>query len=152
MSDKTEKKRLSLLAIDYGERRIGLATGSIAAGISSALRTLLARDGTPDWTELDSVVNEWRPDILVIGLPYNMDGSESDMTTRVRKFVKLLAERYGLPVETVDERLTSAEAEARLKEQRRQGIRTRKLKKEDVDSMAAQLIAESWMTKSGSRF
>ena len=117
MSNSTKKQPLSLLAIDYGERRIGLATASPTAGISTALRTLSARDGVPDWAELDSVVGEWQPDMLVIGLPYNMDGSESDMTARVRGFVKLLAERYGLPVETVDERLTSVEAEARLKEQ-----------------------------------
>ena len=108
----------------------------------------MARNGVPDWPELDKAVQDWAPNLLVIGLPHNMDGTESAMTARVLQFVNVLTERYGIPVETVDERLTSVEARDLLKEQRRQGIRTKKLKREDVDSLAAKLIAENWINQS----
>ena len=108
----------------------------------------MARSGVPDWLELDKAVREWAPDLLVIGMPYNMDGTESAMTARVLHFVDVLIERYGLPVEPVDERLTSVEARDLLKEQRRQGIRSKKLKREEVDSLAAKIIAENWINQS----
>ena len=144
-----EKRARSLIALDYGRRRIGVATGSVLTGTASALTTVTSDDGTPRWRELDKIVKEWSPDLLVLGLPYNTDGSESEMTTAVREFAELLEKRYGLPLDTIDERYTSAEAETILKEQRRQGLRTRKVKKEDVDATAAQLIAESWMRTTG---
>jgi putative Holliday junction resolvase len=135
----------SLLAFDFGLRRIGVATGSCITGTASALLTLAATDGMPDWQEFDRLLAEWAPDLIVLGLPLNTDGSESDMTAQVRQFAENLEARLKIPVEFIDERYTSAEAESLLKEQRRQGIRTRQLTKEDVDAVAAQLIAESWL-------
>jgi putative Holliday junction resolvase len=140
-----DKPPRSLLAFDFGLRRIGVATGSCLTDTASALLTLAATNGMPDWQQLDRLVHEWAPDIIVLGLPLNTDGSESDMTAQVRQFAENLEARLKIPVEFIDERYTSAEAEALLKEQRRQGIRTRQLKKEDVDAVAAQLIAESWL-------
>ena len=137
-----------VLALDFGDRRIGLAAASTQNRSSSAIGTIMARGGVPDWPELDKAVREWTPDLLVIGMPYNMDGTEPAMTARVLQFVDVLIERYGLPVETVDERLTSVEARDLLKEQRRQGVRRKKLKREDVDSLAAKLIAENWINQS----
>ena len=137
-----------VLALDFGDRRIGLAAASTQNRSSSAIGTIMARGGVPDWPELDKAVREWTPDLLVIGMPYNMDGTESAMTARVLQFVDVLIERYGLPVETVDERLTSVEARDLLKEQRRQGVRRKKLKREEVDSLAAKLIAENWINQS----
>ncbi len=122
-----------------------MAVANRLSGAASALTVIQARDGEPDWPALDKLVGEWGPDILVSGLPYNADGSESDMTTEVRAFVELLARRYSLAVQTVDERLTSAEAETILREQRQQGVRRRKVRKTDVDRVAAVLIAESWL-------
>jgi len=133
------------LAIDFGLRRIGVATAAPVANTASALTTVNASAGEPDWPALDALVAEWQPDALILGLPYNSDGSESAMTERVRGFRLTLVERYGLPVHLMDERYTSAEAESLLKEQRRSGQRTRKLQKADVDSLAAALIAASWM-------
>ena len=78
-------------------------------------------------------------------MPYNADGSESELTTEVRAFADLLARRYGLTVQTVDERLTSAEAEMLLREQRRAGVRRRPVRKTDVDRVAAVLIAQTWL-------
>ncbi|MEE4185774.1 MAG: Holliday junction resolvase RuvX [Gammaproteobacteria bacterium] len=133
------------LALDYGLRRIGVATAAPVAGTASALTTLAARAGEPDWAALDTLVREWEPQALVLGLPRNSDGTESAMTVRVREFEQQLTERYKLPIYLVDERYTSAEAESLLKAQRRSGQRTRKLQKRDVDSLAAALIAASWI-------
>lgn len=132
------------LVLDYGERRIGMAVASAFAGTANPLDTLHGRAGEPDWFTLDRVVAEWQPTVLVIGLPYNADGSDSPMTTKALAFAATLAERYGLRVDTVDERLTSAEAESILRAARQEG-RRRKTRKGDVDRVAATLIAESWL-------
>ena len=147
MKEQPDKPYRTLIAVDYGLRRIGIATGVCLTGTSTPLTTISATQGTPDWAAFDKIMQEWQPDLLVLGLPYNKDGSESDMTTAVKLFADSLRSRYPLPVEFIDERYTSVEAEAILKEQRRTGIRTKKLKKEDVDAKAAQIIAESWMQK-----
>lgn len=135
----------SLLAIDFGLRRMGVAAASFFTATATALQTVPAQTGAPDWRQLDKLVAEWGPDLLVLGLPRNTDGTDSDMTQAVRSFADTLKQRYQLPVEFVDERYTSAEAESLLREQRRQGLRNKKLTKEDVDAMAACLIAESWI-------
>lgn len=142
---ETPKHPENLVALDFGLRRIGVATGTCITGTASALTTLSAHDGKPDWSALDNILQEWQPDLLVLGLPLNTDGSESEMTARVRKFAVELESRYQKQVSFVDERYTSAEAEALLKEERRKGTRTRKINKADVDAKAAQLIAESWL-------
>ena len=134
-----------LLALDFGLRRIGVATGSCLTGTANPLETVKAVANEPNWVRIDQLIKEWSPDLIVLGLPYNTDGSNSAMTEVVKQFSTALKTRYQLPVEFVDERYTSVEAESLLREQRRQGIRNKKLKKEDVDAVAAQLIAESWM-------
>ena len=139
----------SLIALDYGRRRIGVATGVCITGTAAPLTTIIAHDGRPDWQSLEKILDEWKPDLFVLGLPYNSDGTESEMTSEVRSFAAKLQARYQIPVEYIDERYTSTEAKALLKEERRRGSRTKKLKKEDVDAKAAQLIAESWMRSTG---
>lgn len=137
--------RDNALAFDFGTRRIGVATASRVAGSATALTTLAARDGTPNWPVLDALMREWQPQVLVVGLPKNADGSESEMTARATAFAATLAQRYRLPTEMVDERFTSAEAEELLRERRRTGAMTRRVREGDVDSLAAQLIAETWV-------
>jgi putative Holliday junction resolvase len=133
------------LALDYGERRIGVAYANSTTDQAHALITLNAKGGRPEWYRLDKLVTEWQPAVIIIGLPYNMDGSRSSMTARAEVFGAIVGERYGLPVETVDERLTSEEAAMELREQRRTGVRNRRIRKTDIDSHAARLIAESWI-------
>jgi len=135
----------SLLAFDFGLRRIGVATGSCLTGTANPLETVTAIAGEPNWARIDKLIKEWAPDLIVLGLPYNTDGTDSDITEAVREFAFTLKSLHQLPVEFVDERYTSVEAESLLREQRRLGLRNKKLKKEDVDAVAAQLIAESWM-------
>ena len=151
MADRPEIPARTILALDYGRRRIGLATASTIGGIASALRTLPARAGEPNWQQLDELIAEWQPDLLVIGLPLNVDGTESEMSAEARQFAETLQSRYKLPAEFIDERYTSAEAEDQLQHERRLGVKKKKLKKEDIDARAAQIIAASWLQRTGNQ-
>lgn len=128
-----------VLAFDFGVRRIGVAVGNEMIGSATALEPLVARDGIPDWNAVTRLVEEWRPDLFVVGLPLNMDGSESEMSTRARKFGKRLYGRYGKPCEMVDERGSTREAKAIAREAGHRG----NYREEGVDGIAAQLILES---------
>lgn len=92
-----------------------------------------------------ALFSEWEPDTIVIGVPYNMDGSESSMTATAIGFANRLGKMFALPVDRVDERLTSSEAETLLRERRQAGQRRKRVRREDIDVLAAQLIAESWL-------
>jgi len=130
---------------DYGGRRIGVATANRIAGLASALATLAAHDGEPDWPALDALVAEWAPDVLVIGVPLGREGDDTPASRHARAFAAALGARYGRPVATLDERLTSAEANDRLRERRRSGAMTRRVRTGDVDAEAARLLGETWL-------
>lgn len=131
------------LGFDFGLKRIGVAVGQSVTGSASPLGVAAVRGGEPDWTAIGRLIAEWRPTSLVVGLPYNMDLSEQEMTGHARRFAEELAQRFPLPVHTVDERLSSREAEAQLKERRQQG--RKRVTREDIDGAAACVILESWL-------
>ncbi|HET7307758.1 MAG TPA: Holliday junction resolvase RuvX [Gammaproteobacteria bacterium] len=131
------------LAFDFGLRRIGVAVGQSVTQTAGGLGVIAARDGEPDWATIERLAAEWHPRALVVGLPYNADGSEQPLTARARDFAQALGERLDLPVSLVDERLSSHAAEAELKTERQAG--RRRLRKGDIDSRAARLILESWL-------
>lgn len=131
------------LGFDFGLKRIGVAVGQSVTGSASPLGVAAVRGGEPDWTAIGRLIGEWRPTSLVVGLPYNMDLSEQEMTGHARRFAEELAQRFPLPVHTVDERLSSREAEAQLKERRQQG--RKRVTREDIDGAAACVILESWL-------
>lgn len=133
------------LGFDYGRKRIGVATGQELTATTQSLATVNVSNDQPDWDHISRLVSEWRPDILIVGLPMNMDGTEHDISERARRFSRQLAGRYQLPVELVDERLTSLEAEDILAEQRRTGQIRRRAAKHTVDQVAAELILKTWM-------
>lgn len=145
----------SALAFDHGGRRIGVAVASRSPPLASPLLTLPARDGVPDWQVVDRLLAEWRPDELVVGIPYNEaarlagrgNAAGPDSETAAGRFADELGLRYALPVTRIDERLTSVEAESRLREQRQSGRRTRKVRAGDVDALAACVIAEMWLNQ-----
>ncbi len=137
-----EGRALGALAFDFGLRRIGVAVGQNITGSAMPLGLVNALDGIPDWAALDRLVKEWKPDLLVVGLPYTMDGSEQEISRRARSFARSLEQRYPCPVHTIDERLSSHEAQARLKELRQQG--RRRIRPGDIDCVAACVILESW--------
>ncbi len=133
-----------LVAFDFGLRRIGIATANRQTRTASPLTTLRVDRDLP-WTELDRVIEDWRPAQLVVGVP---EGEGADLIARrARAFAAALAERYGLPVATVDETLTSVAAEAELAEKRRSGYLRRRVGKGSIDRLAACLIAEQWMNE-----
>jgi putative Holliday junction resolvase len=133
------------LAFDYGERRIGVAFANRITGTATALTTLQARDAAAVQREIDELIKAWQPNTIIIGVPFNLDGSESAMTLKAREFGSALHQRHNLPIDEIDERLTSDEARRLLREQRRAGHKVRRVVKEDIDSLAAQLIGESWL-------
>ncbi|MDH4108558.1 MAG: Holliday junction resolvase RuvX [Gammaproteobacteria bacterium] len=135
----------TLLAFDYGRRRIGVAVGQTVTGSATAVGTAGNGAGGPDWTLLEKWIREWRPDRLIVGLPSHADGSPSDLGEEARRFGLELG-RFGIPVSMVDERYSSIEAEARLRDERTRGRRGR-IRKEQVDAAAAALIAERWLAE-----
>jgi len=134
----------TILAFDFGRRRIGVAVGQDVTGSASPLGIVHNRDSGVDHASIARLINEWRPATLVVGMPWHADGSASDIQAPVIAFAEEL-ERYGLPVETTDERYTSVEAEATLKGARRSGSRGR-ISKEMIDSAAAVFIAERYLS------
>ena len=109
MSDSTTAPKL-LLGFDYGTKQIGVAVGQMVTRHARELCNLKARDGIPNWEQIEALIKEWQPDALVVGLPLHMDGTPSDMCTRAEKFARRLNGRFNLPVHTHDERLTTFEA------------------------------------------
>jgi putative holliday junction resolvase len=103
--------------------------------------------GGPRWEVIGALLREWQPTLAIVGLPYNVDGSDSAMTAAAREFAADLGQRYRLQVALVDERYSSREAEARLKSARASGLRRRRVAKADVDAAAACIILERWFTE-----
>lgn len=138
------RETLTLLGFDYGLRRIGVAVGQSLTGTATPLATLNARDGVPDWDAIAKLITEWQPAAIVVGVPYNMDGSRQDMTDRAERFLRQLHGRFNLPVHAVDERLSSNEAGDRLRTARSEGRRGR-IAKPEIDSAAACVLLETWL-------
>ena len=128
-----------VLAFDFGLKHIGVASGQTITRTATALTTLSARDGSPDWDSVRSLVKEWRPIRLIVGLPLNMDDTESEMSERARTFARQLAKETSVPVEMADERLTS-----RAAAQTDSGSRS-----DQSHAAAAALIAETWLGERG---
>jgi len=135
----------ALLGLDFGERTVGVAVGHRLTGSARPLDPIRHRDTDALMMQLDSIVNQWRPALVVVGLPLAGDGSESDMSRRVRDFAAGLAERHaGIDIRLQDERLTSHAAAERHASRRREG-RAKQGDARRLDSVAACLILESWM-------
>lgn len=140
-----------VLAFDFGLRRIGVACGDTVSRSASALQAVPVNSKGPRWEAIDALMRGWQPDMAVVGLPYNVDGSDGSMTGAARGFAAELARRYTMEVALVDERYSSLEAESRLKSARESGLRRRRVAKADVDAAAACVILERWFSeKTGS--
>lgn len=128
----------TLLAFDYGLKRIGVAVGQTLTGTANPLQTVAVKNNRPDWPAIEQLVETWSPDALVVGLPLNMDGTEQVMTGHARRFSCKLQGRFRLPVHLADERLTTREAKWRLVEEGGG---------ENSDAVAAQVILEGWLAR-----
>lgn len=134
-----------VLGFDYGARRIGVACGNRISQSARPLPVLMVNAGAPDWARVDALLAEWQPDALIVGLPLTLDGGEQKITRAARAFANALEQRSGLPVHLVDERHTSQEAARRFASQRAAGA-ARRRDAANIDSLAAAVILESWLT------
>ena len=130
-----------LIAFDFGLRQIGLATGNTISSIASELATISAKQGKPSWQEIETFIKEWKPDLCLVGLPLNMDGTESELSAKARKFARQIEGRFGLKIEMVDERLSSFEAKGQAKETGHRGD----YKTAPIDALAAKILVEQWL-------
>jgi putative Holliday junction resolvase len=137
ISGKLPKEAYLALGFDFGSKKIGVASGQSLTGTASPLEIIKASNGVPNWDDITKLVQQWQPQIIVVGLPLNMDGTESELSLRAKKFARRIAANYSSAVGLMDERLTSQEA--------------RELSNHNghIDNVAAALILESWFNSNG---
>ncbi len=135
----------TIIAFDFGLRRIGVAVGQDVTGSASPLGVVSNGEKGPDFERIATLVKEWRPNRLIVGMPMHIDGSPGELEPSIREFVAAL-DRFELPIDRVDERHTSQEAEQALINARQAGSRGR-IKKEHIDAAAAVFIAERYLLK-----
>jgi putative Holliday junction resolvase len=129
------------LGFDFGTKRIGVAVGQSITQNAQALSVVNAERGVPKWEEIGKIIKRWHPAALVVGIPFNMDGSEQALTEMAKNFSLNLFQHFARPIYGIDERLTSIEVKENLF--REKGYRA--LKKASVDCLAAQLILTNWL-------
>lgn len=134
--------RGTVLAFDFGEKRIGVAVGECELRSASPLLTFDAETNDARWSAVGQLLDEWKPVTLVVGLPLSPDGVPHDMTARAERFARQLEGRYRLPVVLQDERYTSAEADIQLRDEG--GVRDWRSRKQKLDAHAAQLILKDY--------
>lgn len=136
--------RGTVLAFDFGEKRIDVAVGECELRTASPLTTLDAETNDARWSGIARLLDEWKPVALVVGLPLSPDGEAHDMTARAQRFARQLEGRYRLPVALQDERFTSAEADAQLREGGQRQMKDWRERKKQLDAHAAQLILKDY--------
>jgi putative holliday junction resolvase len=136
-----------VLALDFGLKRIGVASGDTVTRAAHPRTTIANGPQGPDWKALERILADTRPARIALGEPYNADGSVSALTEAARRFAAELAQRSQLPVDMVDERWSSQDAGDRLRDARASGQRRRRVTKEDVDAAAAAVILERWLER-----
>jgi putative Holliday junction resolvase len=134
----------AVLAFDFGLKRIGIATGDTVTATAAPRSAALVTESGPDWVVIGREVAALRPRMLIVGAPYNADGSPGALHKAARRFAGELERRFGLPVSLVDERWSSLEANEALKAQRSSG--RRRISREDLDSAAAAVILQRWLS------
>lgn len=132
------------MGFDYGARRIGVAIGNSISHSARGIGLAANGENGPDWERLDALVREWRPDLLLVGLPLMLDGSEQAASRAARAFAADLGARYGKPAQLVDERHSSQEAAQRFAARRADG-RAKRKHASTLDAVAAEIIVERWL-------
>ena len=126
---------MQIIAFDYGEKKIGVAVGQTSTNTSSPLQIIFNKDNKTNWISISSLLDEWKPDLILLGKPLNMDGSDSEIIEKSRiSFNKELKSIYDADIEFVDERLTTFEAQEILKDE----------KHDNVDAHAAKILIDNW--------
>ncbi len=130
----------AIMAVDLGRQNMGIAPGQSAIESANPLPLFIMKDGIPDWNQLLKLVKEWQPNLFLVGLPLNMDDSESELSARARKFARRLRHQTNIQTWMVDERLTTREAREELESYQSKG----QAKRLSADSFAAALLIQSW--------
>lgn len=125
----------TLLCFDCGIKRIGTAVGQTITSTATALEIIKTINNKPDWNSITRLINEWGPDLLIVGKPYQLDGSRQEMTDIAERFSRQLEGRYQIKVEMIEEQLSSYEARRELKSTY------------ELDAVAARLILETWLSE-----
>ena len=128
---------MQIFAFDYGEKKIGVAVGQTETNTSSQLQIIFNNNDKVNWNEISVLLDEWNPELIIIGKPLNMDGTDSEIMKKVEKFVKHLKTIYDAQYEYIDERLTTFEAKEILVEN----------KSDIVDANAAKILIDNWFNK-----
>ena len=126
---------MQILAFDFGEKKIGVAVGQTSTNTSSPLQVIFNNHGKVNWDDINVLLNEWNPELILIGKPLNMDGTDSEIMKKVDKFFQKLKSTYEAEYQYVDERLTTFEAREILKEN----------EKDFVDANAAKILIDQWL-------
>jgi len=129
-----------IMAFDFGTQKMGMAVGQSLIESANPLALFPMKDGIPNWDDLLKIVKQYQPTLFLVGLPLNMDDTESELSTRARKFARRLRHQTNIETLMVDERLTTREARDELDHYQAQG----RGKKLSADSIAAALFIESW--------
>ena len=127
---------MQIVSFDFGTKKIGVAVGQTKTKTSSPLEIIFNKNNKTNWDSIKSIIDEWRPDIILVGKPLNMDGTDSDIMKEVDVFFKKLKKITNIPCESVDERLTSFEARQNLLE----------LKTQLIDAQAAKILIDNWLS------
>lgn len=133
------------MAFDYGTQKIGVAFGQSLTGTAQPIAVLKANSGIPDWDAVAQLILKWQPEVFVVGLPYNMDGTESELMPRAIKFGNRLNGRFNLPCYGIDERLSTREAREHMDAQGNKSTNARK--RAAIDDVAARIILENWFAE-----
>jgi len=139
----------TVLAFDFGLKRIGLAAGDTLTATASPLAAIAVLQSGPDWSAIERNLRSVHPRLLVVGAPYNADGTPGALAPAARRFATELEKRFGLAVDMVDERWSSLEANEALKARRASGERRKRIRREDIDSAAAAVILQRWFAGEG---
>lgn len=139
----SDSKITSIMGFDFGTRKIGVAIGQQLTQTASALPELPAKDGKPNWETVAALIKEWQPDGVVVGLPLNEDGTDNEFSKQARKFGNRLHGRFGLPLFTVNEHLSSYDARDQIQQYSGRAAKSGRL----IDSVAAVLIIETWFAE-----
>ena len=128
---------MQIVSFDFGTKKIGIAVGQTETKTSSPLEIIFNKNNAVNWVKISSIINEWKPDLLLVGKPLNMDGTDSDIMEKVDIFFKKLGKVTKVPCEYVDERLTSFEARQNLAD----------IKTDLIDAHAAKILIDNWFNK-----
>ncbi|MBK4775754.1 Holliday junction resolvase RuvX [Candidatus Pantoea edessiphila] len=133
-----------ILAFDFGKKNIGVAIGQLVTGIASPISALKAKEGIPNWIQIEKLIKKWQPSVIIVGLPLNMDGTEQYLTYCARKFANNLNAKFSINTYMQDERLSTREACSELF--KCGGYRS--LSKNHIDSKSAAIILQDWINNS----